>query len=97
MRNTIFNVEYSPDGTLVVALCEDGGIRIVPASTPCKIVLRSRGHNDCANVVSFFNAHGFVTGSDDKTLQTWDLRKLTNEPVQVFTGHRFSTNFSFDL
>ena len=46
-----------------------------------------KAHKNAINVSRFLDDYHFLTASDDRTLQLWDLRKC-NKAVRIYQGHR---------
>lgn len=82
----IFNMEYSNDGRLLVAACEERSILIHDASNQKIIKTISDAHLNCVNCVRFIKNNHFVTCSDDTSIKIWDLRRTT-ECVTTLYGH----------
>lgn len=90
LKNTdhgaIFNVEFSPEGRLLLAACEKQSILVFDPLTQTLIKSIRRAHNDCVNCVRFLDTRSFVTCSDDATIALWDVRNL-NEKLSLLKGH----------
>ena len=85
-NGAIFNLEFSLDGKVVVAACERCSFMIYDPATEKLIKEKSGAHDDCINCIHFLDSRTFVTGSDDKTIKLWDLRK-SSQSVAVLRGH----------
>ena len=82
----IFNMEFSPNGKVLMVACERCAILTYdPLSRKC-IQRLPTAHTDCVNCICFFNEHIFASGSDDCTIALWDTRML-REKVKQLSGH----------
>lgn len=82
----IFNLEFSPDGVLMVAACEKRSILLFDASTQKYVHSVDNAHDDCVNCVRFLDTRVFATCSDDSTVALWDTRNLKSK-IRVLCGH----------
>ena len=69
-----FNVEFSPDGKVLVALYEDGAVAFLDplsgghhASRP---LVEFKAHNDAVNVCCFMSGNILLTGGDDQLIKS---------------------------
>ena len=96
IHGAIFNVKFSPDGRVLVAACENSCVQVydpIQYNRKCDVI---QAHSGCVNCIHFLDTKTFVTGSDDKTIRIWDLRKL-NGPIHVLKGHKgWVKNTEFD-
>lgn len=96
MQGAIFNVKFSPDGKVLVAACENSCLQFydpVRCKKTCEVI---QAHSGCVNCIHFLNQCTFATGSDDKTIRVWDLRKAA-VPLHVLKGHKgWVKNIGFD-
>ena len=86
VHGAIFNVEFSPNGDLLVAACEKHSLLFFdPLSQRLVKTIRS-AHGDCVNCVRFLDTRIFVTCSDDTTIALWDSRNLKSKVLSL-EGH----------
>ncbi|KRT86651.1 WD40 domain-containing protein [Oryctes borbonicus] len=72
----IFNLEFSLDGKLLVAACEEKSVLLYDASNQSFIRKINNAHKRCVNCVRFLDNNTFATCSDDGTIKLWDIRHL---------------------
>ncbi|KAF7275270.1 hypothetical protein GWI33_012022 [Rhynchophorus ferrugineus] len=82
----IFNLEFSLDGKLLVAACEEQGILLYDASSHKRIKTVNYAHQNCVNCVRFLDQNTFATGSDDHFIKLWDIRNLKSA-IRTLHGH----------
>ncbi|XP_053613255.1 DDB1- and CUL4-associated factor 10 isoform X2 [Plodia interpunctella] len=82
----VFNLEFSPEGTLLVAACEKKSIQIFDPLTHKRIHTVNGAHTDCVNCVKFLDGRMFATCSDDTTIALWDVRNM-NKKIRSLLGH----------
>ncbi|RUS91566.1 hypothetical protein EGW08_000681 [Elysia chlorotica] len=82
----VFGCGFSPDGSLLVAACENKCLLVYDPHNANLIKRRFNTHTSCVNCVRFLDNRLFVTCSDDTTVRLWDARNLTNE-LKVLRGH----------
>ncbi|KAK9879901.1 hypothetical protein WA026_008402 [Henosepilachna vigintioctopunctata] len=82
----IFNLEFSLDGRLLVAACEEKSFLLYDASNQRCIKTITEAHTNCVNCVRFLDTYSFATCSDDMSIKLWDLRNLRKE-TKVLYGH----------
>lgn len=82
----VFNLEYSPDGSLLLAACEKKSILMFDPLRRSLIHAIDNAHNDCVNCVRFLDQRMFATCSDDSTVALWDARNLKNR-IRTLQGH----------
>ncbi|CAH0594353.1 unnamed protein product [Chrysodeixis includens] len=93
----IFNLEFSPEGTLLVAACEKKSIQIFDPLTHERIHAVNGAHTDCVNCVKFLDARMFATCSDDTTIALWDVRNLKKK-IRTLLGHsKWVKNIEFSV
>ncbi|XP_050077271.1 DDB1- and CUL4-associated factor 10 homolog [Anopheles maculipalpis] len=81
-----FNLEFSPDGTLLVAACEKKSIVLFDPLTEIQICAVKNAHTECVNCIKFIDDRIFATCSDDTTVALWDIRNLTTK-LRTLNGH----------
>ncbi|KAJ2953423.1 hypothetical protein O0L34_g1011 [Tuta absoluta] len=82
----VFNLEFSPEGSLLVAACEKKSIQIFDPLTHQRIHSVNGAHSDCVNCVKFLDNRMFATCSDDTTIALWDVRNLKKK-IRSLLGH----------
>jgi len=82
----IFNLEYSPDGSILAAACERRSFLLFDPGSRRLIRMVENAHSDCVNCVRFLDARSFATCSDDTTVKLWDARYL-GQCVRTLHGH----------
>ncbi|XP_017889816.1 DDB1- and CUL4-associated factor 10 [Ceratina calcarata] len=82
----VFNLEYSPDGSLLLAACEKKSILMFDPLRRRLIHSIDNAHNDCVNCVRFLDQRMFATCSDDSTVALWDARNL-KQRIRTLQGH----------
>lgn len=82
----IFNLEFSPDGSLLVAACEKKCFQIFDPLNYKRIHTVDAAHHDCVNCVKFLDDRVFATCSDDTTINLWDVRNLQTK-IMTLSGH----------
>lgn len=82
----IFNLEFSPEGNLLVAACEKKSVILFDTITTKQIKTINNAHLDNVNCVKFLDNRMFATGSDDTTVALWDTRNLKNK-IRSLQGH----------
>lgn len=82
----VFNLEFSPEGTLLVAACEKKSIQIFDPLTHQRIHSVNAAHSDCVNCVKFLDGRMFATCSDDTTIALWDIRNMKKK-IRSLSGH----------
>ncbi|XP_050664142.1 DDB1- and CUL4-associated factor 10 [Leptidea sinapis] len=82
----IFNLEFSPEGSLLVSACEKKSIHIFDPLTHQRVQSVTGAHADCVNCVKFLDARMFATCSDDTTIAIWDIRHLKKK-IRSLHGH----------
>ncbi|CAB3248910.1 unnamed protein product [Arctia plantaginis] len=93
----VFNLEFSPEGTLLVAACEKKSIQIFDPLTHELIHSVNGAHSDCVNCVKFLDGRMFATCSDDTTIALWDVRNLKKK-IRLLLGHsKWVKNIEFSV
>lgn len=82
----IFNLEFSPDGSLLVAACEKRSILMFDPLSRKLLSCVDNAHLDCVNCVRFLDSRVFATCSDDSTVALWDARNLKSR-IRTLHGH----------
>lgn len=92
----VFNLEFSPDGSLLVAATEKKSILVFDPFN-CKMINHvDKAHNDCVNYARFLDCRMFATCSDDTTIALWDVRYLKHK-IRSLKGHsNWVKNIEFD-
>lgn len=93
----VFNLEFSPEGTLLVAACEKKSVQIFDPLTHERIHTVNGAHSDCVNCVKFLDGRMFATCSDDTTIALWDVRNLKKK-IRSLLGHsKWVKNIEFSV
>uniref|UniRef100_A0A1A9VVF7 WD_REPEATS_REGION domain-containing protein n=1 Tax=Glossina austeni TaxID=7395 RepID=A0A1A9VVF7_GLOAU len=82
----VFNLEFSPEGNVLVAACEKKSILLFDAITTKQTHKITDAHSDNVNCIKFLDDRMFATCSDDTTVALWDLRYLKMK-VRSLHGH----------
>ncbi|XP_028661648.1 DDB1- and CUL4-associated factor 10 [Erpetoichthys calabaricus] len=85
-HGAVFNLEYSPDGSVLTVACEQTEVLLFDPISSTHIKTLVEAHEDCVNNIRFLDNRLFATCSDDTTIALWDLRKL-NSKVCTLHGH----------
>ncbi|XP_070540187.1 DDB1- and CUL4-associated factor 10-like [Ptychodera flava] len=85
-HGSIFNLEFSPDGSYLVAACEKKSVKICDPLSSEHITTINDAHDNCVNFVRFLDTRLFATCSDDKTVALWDIRNLKRK-IRSLRGH----------
>src|SRR5262249_23740989 len=84
-RNGILTVNFSPDGSRIVACSRDQTASLLDG-TSGKLIRELLGHTgDVVSAVFSPNSKRLVTSSSDQTLRIWDAQ--TGECIAVLRGH----------
>ncbi|XP_053686470.1 DDB1- and CUL4-associated factor 10 homolog [Sabethes cyaneus] len=81
-----YNLEFSPDGSILVAACEKKTIVLFDPVTEKQMCTIKNAHNDSVNCVKFLDNRMFATCSDDTTVALWDTRNLKSK-IRSLHGH----------
>ncbi|XP_032783070.2 DDB1- and CUL4-associated factor 10 [Daphnia magna] len=82
----VFNLEYSPDGSILIAACEQKSFIVLDPITRRDVHNVYNSHSDCVNCVKFLDCRTFATCSDDTTVALWDIRNL-KQKMRTLRGH----------
>ena len=82
----VFSLEFSPEGSLLVAACEKRSVLVFDPLTHKPLHTIENAHLDCVNCVKFLDSRSFATCSDDFTVALCDARNL-NQKVRTLRGH----------
>ncbi|XP_017777326.1 PREDICTED: DDB1- and CUL4-associated factor 10 homolog, partial [Nicrophorus vespilloides] len=82
----VFNVEFSQDGKLMVAACQDKACVLFDTYNQRIIRKLEDAHDKCVNCVKFLDSQTFASCSDDGLIKLWDTRNLI-KCKQTFSGH----------
>ncbi|XP_062505528.1 DDB1- and CUL4-associated factor 10 homolog [Corticium candelabrum] len=83
---SVFGLDFSPRGDVVIAACEKNSILMFDPYTHRCVKAVGRAHNDCVNGVRFLDHRTFLTCSDDMTIALWDIRNV-DQKVTSLEGH----------
>nr|CAD7590120.1 unnamed protein product [Timema genevievae] len=86
MHGGVFNLEFSPDGSLLVAACEKKSVLMFDPLSRRLVHAVNNAHRDCVNCVRFLDSRVFATCSDDSTVALWDARNLKTR-IRTLNGH----------
>ncbi|XP_063979018.1 DDB1- and CUL4-associated factor 10 [Diachasmimorpha longicaudata] len=86
MHGGVFNLEFSPDGSLLVGVCEKKSILMFDPLCRRLVHAIDNAHNDCVNCARFLDQRMFATCSDDQTVALWDARNLKHR-IRTLQGH----------
>ncbi|XP_011192889.2 DDB1- and CUL4-associated factor 10 homolog isoform X1 [Zeugodacus cucurbitae] len=82
----VFNMEFSPEGNLLVAACERKAIVMFDVISRQTVQRIMDAHTSNVNCIKFLNSRHFATCSDDTTVALWDLRFLKTK-MRSLQGH----------
>uniref|UniRef100_A0A6B2EM11 Putative wd40 repeat-containing protein n=1 Tax=Phlebotomus kandelakii TaxID=1109342 RepID=A0A6B2EM11_9DIPT len=82
----VYNLEFSPDGSILVAACEKKSIVLFATNTFKETKIIRQAHSDCVNCVKFLDDRMFASCSDDCSVVLWDVRNLKTR-VRTLLGH----------
>jgi WD40 repeat protein len=86
-RDTISNVEFSPDGSKVLSASVDKTARVWDSRTLAPLLVLP--HSDFVNTAQFSSdGTRILTAENDSTARIWDAR--TGEQIGVLSGHHSS-------
>ena len=85
-HGAIFNMQFSPNGKMLVVACEERAILMYDPNTRKCLHRLPSAHSDCVNCICFCDERIFASGSDDCTIALWDARML-KEQVMNLSGH----------
>uniref|UniRef100_A0A1L8DNM0 Putative wd40 domain protein n=1 Tax=Nyssomyia neivai TaxID=330878 RepID=A0A1L8DNM0_9DIPT len=82
----VYNLEFSPDGSILVAACEKRSIVLIATNTFKETKIIRQAHSDCVNCVKFLDDRTFASCSDDCSVVLWDVRNLKTR-LRTLRGH----------
>ncbi|UYV61171.1 DCAF10 [Cordylochernes scorpioides] len=82
----IFNLEFTPDGSLLAATAENSSLLLFDPLNHILVNSVAKAHEDCVNYARFLDTRLLATCSDDTTVALWDVRFLKNK-VRTLVGH----------
>lgn len=82
----IFNLEFSPDGSHLVAACEQKAVMVFDPLSRRQVHHIPHAHENCVNCIKFLDARVFASCSDDHTVALWDVRNLKRR-IRLLQGH----------
>ncbi|XP_064465722.1 DDB1- and CUL4-associated factor 10-like isoform X2 [Ornithodoros turicata] len=82
----IFNLSFSPDGSILVAATEGKSILLFDPLCHRLVQKVENAHGDCVNYARFLDSRTFATCSDDTTVALWDIRYLQRK-IRSLLGH----------
>ncbi|CUA77642.1 Kinesin-like protein KIF21B [Rhizoctonia solani] len=97
LGSVVNSIAYSPDGTRVVAGCDDRTVRIMNAHDGTLLLDPLQGHTGYVNSVAFSpNGKLVASGSDDCTVQVWNAYTgaPTTGPLKAHKKRVASISFS---
>ncbi|XP_077331437.1 DDB1- and CUL4-associated factor 10 [Lithobates pipiens] len=95
-HGAVFNLEYSPDGSVLTVACEQTEVLLFDPVSSKHIKTLSEAHEDCVNNIRFLDNRLFATCSDDTTIALWDLRKLNNKVCTLHGHTSWVKNIEYD-
>ena len=93
---SVFNVEFTPSGDSVLAVHANKAITVHDPRLEKQVHVVPRAHGNCVNVVSFLDHFAFATGSDDRTVRLWDIRKMSSCTATLHGHKGWVKNAEFD-
>uniref|UniRef100_A0A182QIK5 Uncharacterized protein n=1 Tax=Anopheles farauti TaxID=69004 RepID=A0A182QIK5_9DIPT len=85
-RGAICNLEFSPDGTMLTAACEQKSIVLLDPLTERQICVVNNAHDGSVNCIRYVDNRTFASCSDDTTVALWDSRNLSTK-LRTLNGH----------
>ncbi|KAG7177685.1 DDB1- and CUL4-associated factor 10-like, partial [Homarus americanus] len=82
----VFNLEFSPDGSHLVAACEQRAVMVFDPLSRRQIHHIPHAHDNCVNCIKFLDSRVFASCSDDHTVALWDVRNLKRR-IRLLQGH----------
>ncbi|KAK7076261.1 DDB1- and CUL4-associated factor 10 [Halocaridina rubra] len=82
----VFNLEFSPDGSHLVAACEHRAVMVFDPLSRKQVHHIPRAHENCVNCIKFLDSRVFASCSDDHTVALWDVRNLKRR-IRLLQGH----------
>lgn len=95
-HGAVFNLEYSPDGSVLTVACEQTEVLLFDPISSKHIKTLSEAHEDCVNNIRFLDNRLFATCSDDTTIALWDLRKLSTKVCTLHGHTSWVKNIEYD-
>uniref|UniRef100_A0A1A8FZ02 DDB1- and CUL4-associated factor 10 n=1 Tax=Nothobranchius korthausae TaxID=1143690 RepID=A0A1A8FZ02_9TELE len=95
-HGAVFNLEYSPDGSVLTVACEQTEVLLFDPVSSRHIKTLTEAHEDCVNNIRFLDNRLFATCSDDTTIALWDLRKLSSKVCSLHGHASWVKNIEYD-
>ncbi|XP_061741964.1 LOW QUALITY PROTEIN: DDB1- and CUL4-associated factor 10 [Nerophis ophidion] len=95
-HGAVFNLEYSPDGSVLTVACEQTEVLLFDPVSSRHIKTLTEAHEDCVNNIRFLDNRLFATCSDDTTIALWDLRKLNSKVCSLHGHASWVKNIEYD-
>ncbi|XP_052007307.1 DDB1- and CUL4-associated factor 10-like isoform X2 [Xyrauchen texanus] len=95
-HGAVFNLEYSPDGSVLTVACEQTEVLLFDPISSRHIKTLVEAHEDCVNNIRFLDNRLFATCSDDTTIALWDLRKLSTKVCALHGHASWVKNIEYD-
>ncbi|XP_048853130.1 DDB1- and CUL4-associated factor 10 isoform X1 [Brienomyrus brachyistius] len=95
-HGAVFNLEYSPDGSVLTVACEQTEVLLFDPVSSRHIKTLVEAHEDCVNNIRFLDNRLFATCSDDTTIALWDLRKLNSKVCSLHGHASWVKNIEYD-
>ncbi|XP_067099729.1 DDB1- and CUL4-associated factor 10 [Osmerus mordax] len=95
-HGAVFNLEYSPDGSVLTVACEQTEVLLFDPISSKHIKTLVEAHEDCVNNIRFLDNRLFATCSDDTTIALWDLRKLSSKVCTLHGHASWVKNIEYD-
>jgi len=86
--DSVGDVEFSPDGTLIVTASNDNTARLWDVKTSKQLHVLKGHKGDVYRVAFSPDSKQVVTASEDKTARLWNT--TTGKPITIFEGHKNS-------
>ncbi|KAI1883772.1 hypothetical protein AGOR_G00235020 [Albula goreensis] len=95
-HGAVFNLEYSPDGSVLTVACEQTEVLLFDPISCRHIRTLVEAHEDCVNNIRFLDNRLFATCSDDTTIALWDLRNLNSKVCSLHGHASWVKNIEYD-
>ncbi|XP_063080097.1 DDB1- and CUL4-associated factor 10 isoform X2 [Engraulis encrasicolus] len=95
-HGAVFNLEYSPDGSVLTVACEQTEVLLFDPVSSKHIKTLVEAHEDCVNNIRFLDNRLFATCSDDTTIALWDLRNLSGKVCSLHGHASWVKNIEYD-
>ncbi|XP_064191344.1 DDB1- and CUL4-associated factor 10 [Anguilla rostrata] len=95
-HGAVFNLEYSPDGSVLTVACEQTEVLLFDPISSRHIKTLVEAHEDCVNNIRFLDNRLFATCSDDTTVALWDLRKMNSKVCSLHGHTSWVKNIEYD-